>query len=115
MIDRLLRKLGYWRWPAQWHEAGDPVQRGQRWQAFFHEEGGLDDMLQAMRRSYFERAAQLRPGDTDGLVALSLADRIVAEIDGQIRAIIVEGESAAADRERAAKIAALPEAMRRRL
>lgn len=72
-------------------------------------------MIAAMRRSYFERAAQLKPGDVDGLMALSLADRICGEIDGQVRAIITEGEIAAAERARADRIAGLPEAMRRRL
>lgn len=114
MID--LTRFGYWRWPEKnGHTDVDAVARGNRWQTFYGEEGGLGDMLTAMRRSYFERAAQLKPGDIDALMALSLADRIVAEIDGQVRAIIVEGEVAAADRKRAEQIAALPEAMRRRL
>lgn len=116
MIDRLLARFGFWRWPeANGHRDTDPVSRGNRWQNFYGEEGGLSDMLTAMRRSYFERATQAKPGDTDTLLALSLADRIVAEIDGQVRAIIVEGEVAATDRKRADQIAALPEAMRRRL
>ena len=115
-FDRLLARFGYWRWPIAWHAKGtDPVARGNRWMSFYHEEDGLKDMLEAMRRSYFERAGQLKPGDVDGLMALSLADRVLAEIDGQVRAIIVEGEIAASERQRADKIAALPEAMRRRL
>lgn len=116
MIDRLLARYGYWKWPEKnGNRDTDAVARGHRWGSFYGEQGGLSDMLEAMRRSYFERASQLKPGDIDALMALSLADRIVAEIDGQVRAIIVEGEVAATDRKRAEQIAALPEAMRRRL
>lgn len=115
MIDRILQRLGYWRWPVSWSNGTDPVARGTRWQAFYSEEGGLQDILHELRRGYFEKAAQLKPGDIHGLQALSLADRIIAEIDGRIRTIIVEGEAAAREREHADRIAALPEAMRRRL
>lgn len=114
-IDRLLRRLGYWRWPVAWKAGGDPVARGQRWMAFYNEENGLQDTIAELRRGYFEKAGQLKPNDIAGLQALSLADRILAEIDGRVRTIIVEGEAAAREREHAEKIAALPEPMRRRL
>lgn len=116
LLDALARRLGYWRWPVAWASKGaDPVARGNRWMAFYHEEAGLQEMLQLLRRGYFEKAAQLKPGDIDGLMALSLADRIIGEIDGQVRLIIAVGEQAAVERAHADKIAALPEAMRRRL
>lgn len=115
-LDRFLHRFGYWRWPVAWASKGtDPVARGNRWMAFYHEEAGLAEMLQLLRRGYFEKAATLKPGDIDGLMALSLADRIIGEIDGQVRMIIAVGEQAARERAHADKIAALPEAMRRRL
>lgn len=115
MIDRLLRRFGFWRWPAGANNGSDPVVRGERWMAFYNEDGGLRDMIAELRRGYFEKAGQLRPGDTDALQALSVADRILAEIDDRVRVIIVEGEAAAREREHAARIAALPAAARRRL
>lgn len=116
MIAALARRFGYWKWPIAWHAKGiDPVARGNRWMAFYNEEAGLQEMLQLLRRGYFEKAATLKPGDVAGLMALSLADRVIAEIDGQVRAIIVQGEVAATERAHAEKIAALPEAIRRRL
>lgn len=115
LLDRFLARFGYWRWPVSWRAGGDPVARGQRWQNFYGEEGGLQDMIRELRRGYFEKAGHLQPGDIQGLQALSLADRILAEIDGRVRTIIVEGEAAARERAHADKIAALPEAMRRRL
>lgn len=114
-LNRLLARYGYWRWPKATNQGDDPVARGQRWRSFYNETGGLADMIRELRRGYFEKAGHLQPGDIQGLQALSLADRILAEIDGRVRTIIVEGEAAAREREHAAKIAALPEAMRRRL
>lgn len=115
MIARLLARFGFWRWPEGTNGTTDPVARGNRWMAFYGETGGLQDMIVELRRGYFEKAGQLPPGDLTGLQALSLADRIIAEIDGRVRTIIVEGENAARQREHADRIAALPEAMRRRL
>lgn len=115
LLHRLLNRFGYWKWPTAWSNGTDPVARGQRWMAYYNEAGGLQDMLAELRRGYFEKASQLKPGDIHGLQALSLADRIIAEIDGRVRTIIVEGEAAAREREHADRIAALPDAMRRRL
>lgn len=116
MIDRLLARFGYWRWPERnANRDSDAVARGQRWMAFYNEPHGLAEMLATIRRGYFERAGQLKPGDVAGLQALSVADRICAEIDGAVRVIIVEGDVAAQANVHADKIAALPEAQRRRL
>ncbi len=43
----------------------DAVARGQRWEAFYHEEGGLADMIAALRREAFEAAAELVPRDNE--------------------------------------------------
>lgn len=116
VIDRILARFGYWRWPERnGHRDTDAMARGQRWLAFYNEPNGLADMLATIRRGYFERAGQLKPGDVAGLQALSVADRICAEIDGAVRLIIVEGDVAAQAQQHADKIAALPAAQRRRL
>ena len=115
IVDRILRRYGYWRWPINWQAGSDKIARGKRWQAFYNEEGGLKDVIAEMRRAYFERAAHLKPGDIDGLTALSLADRICGEIDGAFRLVIVEGEQEEQAQAHAEKIAKLPQAMRRRL
>lgn len=115
-FDRLLARHGYWRWPEKnGHADTDAIARGKRWQAFYNEAGGLQDVLAELRRGYFEKAAQVRPGDVETLQALSLADRICGEIDNRFRIVIVEGEQAAKARDHADKIAELPEPMRRRL
>lgn len=116
MFDRILARYGYWRWPEKnGHRDTDAVARGNRWMAFYNEPGGLGDVITSMRRSYFERAGQVKPGDVDALMALALADRICAEIDGTFRAVITEGEMVSRERAQADKIARLPEPMRRRL
>lgn len=69
----------------------DPLHRASRWQAFYDEDGGLDDVLSGLRRAYFERAQTLGARDTDGLLKLSIADKIVGELDAHIRFIIDGG------------------------
>jgi hypothetical protein len=70
----------------------DPLHRATRWKAFYEEAGGLDDVLSALRRAYFERAQSLGAKDTDGLLKLSIADKIAAELDAHIRYIIDGGK-----------------------
>lgn len=116
LLDRILARFGYWRWPTKSGQRdSDAIARGTRWQAFYSEKGGLEDVIAGIRRAYFEKAGQVKPGDIQALMALSLADRICAEIDGAFRVVIVDGQVAAQAQEHADKIAALPAAMRRRL
>lgn len=70
----------------------DPLHRANRWEAFYNEDGGLDDVLSGLRRAYFERAQSLGARDTDGLLKLSIADKIVGELDAHIRFIIDGGK-----------------------
>lgn len=115
-LNRILTRYGYWRWPERnGVRDTDAVARGQRWLSFYNEPGGLAEVLESMRRGYFEKAGQVKPGDLEALMALSLADRICGEIDGAFRQVITEGQLEANERIRADKIARLPEAMRRRL
>ncbi|MGN7930297.1 hypothetical protein [Sphingopyxis sp. 22461] len=82
----------------------DPKARSDRWRAFYQEEGGLHDMLTDLRRAYFERAADLGAKDTDGLWKLSIASKLVDELDRHVGAVIGAGDLAAHEDEHLARI-----------
>ena len=86
---------------------GDAIARGERWESFYREEGGLADMIERLRRSYFEKVGSLKPGDHDSLVALGMADRIAREIEQQVRQVIDTGKIEASAKGHANKIAAI--------
>jgi hypothetical protein len=91
----------------------DPIQRAGRWHAFYHEDGGLKDVLQTLRQAYFDRAADLMPNDTSALLKLGMAAKIVDQVDAHIRAILDAGKIQMAADDHADRIAKLPEARRR--
>lgn len=93
--------------------AEDPIRRANRWGDFYHEEGGLKEMLDALRDAYLDRAAALMPNDTAALLKLGIARKIVGEIDAQIIQIFNAGKIAASNADHADRIAKLPEARRR--
>lgn len=70
----------------------DAVARGQRWEAFFHEEGGLADMIAALRREAFEAAAELDPSDTAKIYYWATADRNLRRLEQKVRGVIVNGQ-----------------------
>lgn len=108
LLDRILAHFGYTRTvprPLPRIQNGtDAVARGQRYQAFYEEEDGLRDMIAALRRDYFEKVGQLTPGDTAGLQALGMADRIAREIERKVQTVIETGRIRANDRAHAEKI-----------
>jgi hypothetical protein len=103
MIERILARYGYVK--AKPHEfprinnGDEAVSRGRRWEAFYSEVGGLADMIEGLRKGYFERVGNLKPGDTDGLQALAMADQIARHIDGQVRLVIESGKLAQSQKE----------------
>jgi hypothetical protein len=107
-LDRILADFGYTRTvPRELprvQNGTDAVARGQRWEAFATEEGGIYDMISALRRDYFEKVGQLSPGDTAGLQALGMADRIAREIERKVQTVIETGRIRANDRAHAEKI-----------
>ena len=107
-LDSILAYFGYVprvERPLQRIQNGaDAVARGQRYQAFYEEEDGLRDMISALRRDYFEKVGQLTPGDTAGLQALGMADRIAREIERKVQTVIETGRIRANDRAHAEKI-----------
>jgi len=91
----------------------DVVHRANRWREFYEEEGGLRDLLETLRRAYFERAGELMPGDTAALLKLGMAAKIVEQVDSHIRQIMNAGRLEQAAQDHAERIAKLPEARRR--
>lgn len=73
----------------------DAVERGARWEAFYREEGGLADMLAAIRREAFEAAAELDPKDTDKIYYWAMADRNVRKLEQRIQQVVIAGKTEA--------------------
>ncbi len=108
MLDRLAASLGYVRREYPRIDNGsDAVARGQRWEAFYAEEGGLRDMIAKLRHGYFEKVGSLKPGDHESLLALGMADRIAREIDREVLSIIETGKLRAHDAAHVNKVAAI--------
>lgn len=88
---------------------GDTLARGERWEGFYREAGGLRDMILAVRQGYFEASGALAPSDTDKLFEYALADRVAREIEREVLQVIVTGKAEAervkiTERENAARI-----------
>lgn len=80
------------------HNGGDAVERGQRWEAFYREAGGIADMIQALRAGYFEAYAGLGVSDHDRQYEYALADRLARELDREVRKVIETGRIEASNR-----------------
>lgn len=77
---------------ARLHSGGDAVERGARWEMFYREEGGLADMLDAIRREAFEAAAELDPNDTAKIYYWATADRNIRKLQARIEGVVVSGK-----------------------
>jgi len=91
----------------------DPIHRATRWHDFYHEDGGLKDMLDTLRDAYLDRAAALMPNDTAALLKLGMARKIVGEIESHVLSIFDAAKVISAAQDHADRIAKLPEARRR--
>ena len=85
----------------------DAVERGQRWEQFYREDGGLRDMLDKLRLEAFEAAAELDPKDTDKIYYWATADRNLRRLQQKVEAIVITGKTEAAAREQLAREAKL--------
>lgn len=109
-LDRLFAWLGYYRNDhvrVRLENGSDAVARGQRWENFYHEVGGLADMIEGLRRGYFVKVGSLKPGDHDSLLALGMADRIAREIEREVLSVIETGKLRANEAQHAARVAAI--------
>lgn len=93
----------------------DALQRGQRWHAFYEEDGGLKDMLDLIGETYIARMSDIEPWETGKLAKLAMANKIATQLRGLILDVIGSGDIAAAAKKRRAQIEALPERKRRLL
>ncbi len=66
--------------------------RAERWRVFYNEEGGIGEVIADMRAQYFEKASGLGVRDTDALLKLSMADKILKEMDAYFQGIIKGGQ-----------------------
>lgn len=92
------------------------IARSHRWRAFYEEQGGIRDMFGHVRETYLARLAEIaskEPWATDKIVNLSVAQRIVSEVEGLVQAMIADGAVAEANKAHVEKIEKLPHAKRR--
>lgn len=82
----------------------DPIARAHRWHAFSTEEGGIGDALEDIRKGYFNKAKQLKIGDTDGYRNLMIADKIAEQLQHHIQDIITAGNIAKANEDHAQRV-----------
>lgn len=73
----------------------EAIARGQRWEAFYREEGGLADMIQQARREAFEAYAECRPSDVAEKEYLAALDRCWRQLDRRVHSVIESGQLAA--------------------
>lgn len=89
------------------------VLRARRWRSFYDEEGGLNDMLAAIGRTYIERMSAVEPWETEKLAKLAMANKIVQQVDACVREIIDAGKVAENHIEHVKRIEKLPASKRR--
>ena len=77
----------------------DAVARGERWHAFYHEEGGIADMILTIRKEAFEAAAEIDPRETNLIYNWAIADRNLRKLDQRVRTVINNGQIAAKARD----------------
>lgn len=87
----------------------DAVARGERWEQFYREDGGIADMIEALRREAFEAAAELDPSETDKIAYWGMSDRNLRRLAQRVENIIATGKLeadrlAAVERTNAARI-----------
>lgn len=70
----------------------DAVARGERWEAFALENGGLFDMIEGQRRDAFEAFADLRPDDIAEKTYLAAQDRCWRQVRARIEGVIATGK-----------------------
>lgn len=70
----------------------DAVERGMRWEQFYREEGGLRDMLSALRREAFEAAQEAEVKDDQTRLAWLLQDRAYRALQHSVEAVVITGK-----------------------
>lgn len=78
----------------------DKIARSQRWEAFANEEGGLFDMIEALRREAFEHASELPPEEVEKLQYFAMSDRNLRRLKQRVQSVIAQGKIEARNAER---------------
>lgn len=76
----------------------DAVERGQRWETFYREQGGLADMLAKLRQEAFEAAQEAGANDDQTRLAWMLQDRAYRQLQNRIEAVVISGKNEVATR-----------------
>jgi len=99
LLDWIAAKLGYVR--RDWNDlprvrnGSDAVARGVRWEQFYVEEGGLADMLRAMRFELFEDWGSASLGDHAVRDRLAIKDEAIRDLGRRVQTVIETGKIAA--------------------
>lgn len=80
----------------------DAISRGEQWEAFAREEGGLFDMIETARREAFEAYADCRPGDVNEKDYLAQQDRCWRQLEARVNGVIQSGVIEADNRRKVA-------------
>lgn len=91
-------------WPVEHKRLSmgvDKQARSQRWEQFAVEEGGLFDMIEALRRETFEQASDIPPEEVEKLQYAAMSDRNLRRLRQRVQSVIAVGKIEA--RNKAAK------------
>ena len=88
---------------ARVNMGADKVARSQRWEAFANEEGGIFDMIEALRKESFEAYGELPPSAHDERVYLAMTDRNLRRLKQRVVSVITAGKIEARNAESLAK------------
>lgn len=101
MIHKAIIRLILWLchrynvWPLD--ETRTPMEadakaRSIRWEQFAKEEGGLFDMIEALRRETFEQASEIAPHEVEKLQYAAMSDRNLRRLKQRITGVIAAGK-----------------------
>ena len=71
---------------------GDAKERSLRWEQFAREEGGLFDMIEALRRETFEQAGEIPPHEVEKLQYAAMSDRNLRRLKQRVSGVIAAGK-----------------------
>ena len=76
---------------ARTHNGGGAIARGEQWEQFARESGGLFDMIEAQRREAFEAYSETRPDQVHEKNYLAMQDRCWRQIKARVNSVIQNG------------------------
>lgn len=93
LILWLCNRFDVWPMDEQRIFMGDDAKaRSHRWEAFAKEQGGLFDMIEALRRETFEQAAEIPPHEVEQLQYAAMSDRNLRRLKQRVQSIIAQGK-----------------------